>query len=129
MVICFNALPETRDQLDQLVASGAYRDYGEAIAAAVRNQILLEQEVALAGTLIVGEHTAQTPVPDAPAPLSAAKAILSVPTTTGAPKIAVKTAKTAPSRKPVAASAPKTTHAHKGITPSYPPTIPATFLL
>lgn len=55
MLICFNCTSETRDQLDRLVASGAYRDYGEVIAAAVRNQLLLEQEVATRGSLVIGD--------------------------------------------------------------------------
>ncbi len=53
MIICFNCTAETKDELDRMVASGAYRDYGEAIAASVRNQILMEQEIATKGPIVI----------------------------------------------------------------------------
>ncbi len=45
MIVCFNCTAETKDELDCLIEIGSYRDYGEAIAAAVRNQLLMEKEV------------------------------------------------------------------------------------
>jgi hypothetical protein len=64
MIVCFNCTPETKDELERLLAMGSYRDYGEAIAAAIRNQLLMEQEVAAKGALIIGAApvaTASTP--------------------------------------------------------------------
>ncbi len=55
MIICFNCTPETRDELDRLVALGSYRDHSEAIAAAVRNQLLMEQEVGGNGAILIKE--------------------------------------------------------------------------
>src|SRR2546430_11530804 len=37
----------------RLIATGSYRDYGEAIAASVRNQVLMEQEVAEKGPIVI----------------------------------------------------------------------------
>jgi hypothetical protein len=54
MVICFNCTAETKDLLDQLIATGSYRDYEEAITAAVRNQILMEETVASKGPIVIG---------------------------------------------------------------------------
>lgn len=55
MIICFRCTAEAKADLDRLVASGLYRDYDEAIAAAVRNQVLMEQEVGDRGAIIIGE--------------------------------------------------------------------------
>jgi hypothetical protein len=79
MIICFNCTAETKDELDRLVATGSYRDYGEAIAAAVRNQILMEQEVAAKGPIVISgpsllpqppspEPPREEPQPERPAP-------------------------------------------------------------
>jgi hypothetical protein len=57
MILCFPCTAETKDGLDRLLATGSYRDYGEAISAAVRNQVLMEQEVANRGALFIGEVT------------------------------------------------------------------------
>lgn len=54
MIVCFRCTVETKDQLDSLLATGTYRDIGEAIAAAVRNQVLMEQEVADKGVVVIG---------------------------------------------------------------------------
>jgi hypothetical protein len=54
MIVCFNCTCDTKDELDQLMAIGSYRDYGEAIAAGIRNQLLMEQEVAETGTIVIG---------------------------------------------------------------------------
>ena len=63
MIVCFNCTADTKDELDRLVAIGSYRDYGEAIAAAIRNQLLMEQEVADKGTIIIGGASATAAVP------------------------------------------------------------------
>jgi hypothetical protein len=53
MIICFDCPSATRDELDRLVATGSYRDYGEVIAAAVRNQALMEHEIAETGPIVI----------------------------------------------------------------------------
>lgn len=58
MIVCFNCTAETKDALDRLVEIGSYRDYGEAIAAAVCNQLLMEKEVGEKGAIIIGEPRA-----------------------------------------------------------------------
>ncbi len=67
MIICFNCTAETKDQLDRLIATGSYRDYGEAIAASVSNQVLMEQEVAEKGPIVIrGSSSFPSPAPSAP---------------------------------------------------------------
>jgi hypothetical protein len=61
MIFCFNCTVETKEELDRLLAIGSYRDYGEAIAAAIRNQLLMEQEVAEKGVIIIGEPPTAAP--------------------------------------------------------------------
>src|SRR5262245_1515780 len=58
MIICFRCTAETKANLDRLVASGLYCDYDEAISAAVRNQVLMEQEVGDRGAMVIGEAAA-----------------------------------------------------------------------
>jgi hypothetical protein len=41
MIICLNVSQRTKDQLDELLESGGYRDYSEAMAVAVANQLVL----------------------------------------------------------------------------------------
>jgi len=41
MIICVNLEPKSKDDLDRLVALGGYRDYSEAVAVAISNQLLL----------------------------------------------------------------------------------------
>ena len=71
MMICFTCTAETKDLLDELVTTGSYRDYGEVIAAAVRNQMLFEKEVASKGSIVIGDTT---PAPERPATVSATRA-------------------------------------------------------
>jgi hypothetical protein len=54
MIVCFRCTAETKENLDRLLATGAYGDIGEVIAAAVRNQVLMEQEVAEQGAIVIG---------------------------------------------------------------------------
>lgn len=41
MIICLNVSQRTKDELERLLEAGEYRDYSEAIAVAVKNQLLL----------------------------------------------------------------------------------------
>jgi hypothetical protein len=63
MIVCFRCTAETRDDLNRLMATGTYRDIGEAITAAVRNQVLMEQEVAEKGAIIIGSAAPPFPLP------------------------------------------------------------------
>src|SRR2546426_3196553 len=53
MILCFRCTAETKADLDRLLANGAYQNYDEAIAAAIRNQALMEQEVAENGAIVI----------------------------------------------------------------------------
>lgn len=81
MIICFNCTTETKDELDRMVASGSYRDYGEAIAASVRNQILMEQEIATKGSIVINgspslpQQPLLEPIRAEPAPAKAVEAV------------------------------------------------------
>src|ERR1039457_4493516 len=43
MIICIECTAKTKDDLDDLLQIGGYRDYSEAVALAVSNQILLHR--------------------------------------------------------------------------------------
>jgi hypothetical protein len=67
-----------RKLLDQLVATGEYRDYSEVIEAAIRNQALMEQEIAAKGQIVIATpKTAPLAMPD----VVEKSATVSVPTT------------------------------------------------
>jgi hypothetical protein len=53
MLLCFRCAPETKEQLAALVSSGAYRDHGDAIAAAIANLFLMEEEFASKGEMVI----------------------------------------------------------------------------
>jgi hypothetical protein len=55
MIVCFKCTAETKEQLDLLLQSGSYPDYAEAIASAVRTQLLIEQEVADMDAVLIGD--------------------------------------------------------------------------
>lgn len=42
MIICINVSQRTKDELEKLLEEGKYRDYSEAVAVAVTNQLLLQ---------------------------------------------------------------------------------------
>jgi hypothetical protein len=63
MIVCFRCSQETKENLDSLIASGAYKDIAEAIEAAVRNQALMEQEIAKKGAVIIGESSSAPVMP------------------------------------------------------------------
>lgn len=46
MIICIEVLERTKDELDRLLEVGKYRDYSEAVALAVANQLLLHKQAA-----------------------------------------------------------------------------------
>ncbi len=41
MIICIDVSQRTKDQLETLLEAGSYRDYSEAVAVAIANQVLL----------------------------------------------------------------------------------------
>jgi hypothetical protein len=53
MVICFEASPQAHAALEQLVASGRYRDVNGVISAALCNQAVLDTQVVATGGLII----------------------------------------------------------------------------
>src|SRR5438445_13155578 len=61
MIVCFRCTAETKAHLDRLLASGAYQSYDEAITTAIRNQVIMEQEVAENGALVIGDPESATP--------------------------------------------------------------------
>jgi hypothetical protein len=44
VIICIDLSPRTKDQLEKLLEIGGYRDYSEAVAVAVANQLLLHDQ-------------------------------------------------------------------------------------
>lgn len=54
MVICFKCSPRTRKKLDEMVATGAFNDYSEAIGAAIDNLAVLHEEMETRGSLVLG---------------------------------------------------------------------------
>ena len=57
MVICFQCSASTKFQLDAMVASGEYADYGDAISAAVHNQTVLGQRMTENGSFVMSAET------------------------------------------------------------------------
>jgi hypothetical protein len=58
MVICIECSTKTKDELDELLRLGQYRDYGEAIAIAISNQLTLHRNMTAARSIVLGaaEH-------------------------------------------------------------------------
>jgi hypothetical protein len=55
VVICFNCSLETKSVLDQLITSGQYRNYSEAISVALGNLMLLQGELGAGeGAIVIG---------------------------------------------------------------------------
>jgi hypothetical protein len=55
MVICIEVEQRTKAELDQLLKVGGYKDYSQAVAVAISNQVLLQRQVATTGnSFIVG---------------------------------------------------------------------------
>lgn len=53
MIICFNCSPETKRFLDDLVKSGQYEDYAEAISFALANLVALHKEIGTKGAIVI----------------------------------------------------------------------------
>ncbi len=64
MIVCFRCTAETKQNLDRLLATGAYGDISEAIATAVRNQLLMEKEVAEKGAIVINGQLNTTRSPE-----------------------------------------------------------------
>lgn len=63
MLICFKAEEMTKNELDTLVASGTYKDYSDVITAAVRNLVLLHQELGSARAVVLGSGSGEQKLP------------------------------------------------------------------
>src|SRR5215218_4084946 len=53
MIICFNCPPRTKQALDTLIEHDQYRDYAEAISAAVMNLVVLQGELSSTGVVVI----------------------------------------------------------------------------
>lgn len=73
MIICFQCEPDIKKQLDDLIRTGHYRDYSEALSCALRNEMLMQERFSKGGGALVldephiatarrgpAAHTAQT---------------------------------------------------------------------
>jgi hypothetical protein len=54
MVICIDCSTKTKDELDELLRLGQYRDYGEAIAIAISNLLALHHSMTNAKAIVLG---------------------------------------------------------------------------
>lgn len=61
MVVCFNCTLEIKERLDRLIQKGGYQNYTAAISSAITNLLLLEEQIAESGTVIL--HESSPPVP------------------------------------------------------------------
>jgi hypothetical protein len=61
MIICIECTARTKDELDELLRVGGYRDYGEAVALAVSNQLLLHRTPVAGRTPAVGTAVSEDP--------------------------------------------------------------------
>lgn len=121
MIVCFNCTAKTKDELDRVVEMGSYRDYGEAIAAAVRNQVLMEKEVAENGAIVIGG-----PLPAArPAPHEAVQAVQRREPA-AKPKVTAPSPRAAPRTKSIGAAA-KSSRNGTVARPKPAATVPALF--
>jgi hypothetical protein len=121
MIVCFNCTAEIKDELDRLLEIGSYRDYGEAIAAAVRNQLLMEQEVAEKGAIVIGG-----PTPAAAPHREVAKDVRPSEPVAKA-KVTASPSKPTPRRKEVGAAKSSRNGTIVQPGPAVPPTVPALF--
>ena len=53
MVVCFDCPPETKEQIDELVASGDYKSVGAVIASAVENLVLIQKKLSSSGEVVI----------------------------------------------------------------------------
>lgn len=64
MILCFDCDRETKHRMDSAIKSGSYSDYGELIALAVNNLLLIEKEVKTKGGVVFGEKRSAGAVED-----------------------------------------------------------------
>ena len=123
MIVCFRCTAETRGHLDHLVSTGSYRDYDEAISAAVRNLALIEQEVGERGAIVIGAASAAAAAPrESPAPSRAQAPATEGRQANGWEKGDVRPAKNGPARKEKNRAVPaETPVAMRSETPHVPP--------
>ena len=65
MIVCFTCGPETKAQLDRLVATGHYHDHSDVISAAIQNLVVIHSELK-DGRSIVIDRGVVAPTSDAP---------------------------------------------------------------
>jgi len=53
MIICFQCEPDVKKQLDDLIRTGHYRDYSEAVSCALRNEMLIQERISKGGGALV----------------------------------------------------------------------------
>jgi hypothetical protein len=63
MVVCIECSTRTKDELDELLRLGQYRDYGEAVALAVSNQLTLQRSTPAARSILLGLPARAQPGP------------------------------------------------------------------
>jgi Arc/MetJ-type ribon-helix-helix transcriptional regulator len=76
MILCLEIDQETKAKLDQLVREGEYRDYSQAVAVAVSNQLLLHGRIESGGAVVV--ENAKAPRRDVRAHTDSIKTVPSV---------------------------------------------------
>ncbi len=61
MVICFEVEQRTKHELDELLKVGGFKDYSQAVAVAISNQMLLHRQVAATGNsfILAGDTSPQ----------------------------------------------------------------------
>jgi hypothetical protein len=72
MILCFDCTSEVKKILDDLIKSGQFRDYAEAISVAISNQAVLQERVVQDGSFIIGDDNPQINNPG-PKPSSSSK--------------------------------------------------------
>jgi len=57
IVICVELAERSKDELDELVQQGSYRNYSEAISVAISNQLILQRRAIEAGGVVLDKDT------------------------------------------------------------------------
>jgi hypothetical protein len=78
MIVCIDISQRTKDELDRLLEKGGYRDYSEAVAVAIANQVLLHNKKPASPENISDSQVSTTP----PASASRSEATESAASTT-----------------------------------------------
>ena len=89
MIICIELSQRTKDDLDRLLSVGQYRDYSEAVAVAISNQILLHGDAAQQPPIVSSQsnHLRADPAPE-PRPLAVPASFASLNGERGTIKVA-----------------------------------------